>query len=193
MPSFSSSVPWSRNASYAEVLIHAPDDVQLSGRIKYNQSKIENGSITQYDHERKLWQLLFAPERTGLNELIVFAKRTTDVKSSSNAVVKFKLNVTSLGKSMKFPMIYTQFETTKCRIYTPLNGRLKKGSHVSIHCALPGAELIQLNIDSERIRSNDYLDPIFQSDIVVRSEEVIIYAKYIGNAHFTSLIRYLVE
>ena len=104
-PKSSATVPWIKNASYAEVLIHAPDDVQLSGRIEYNQSKIENGSLTQYDHERKLWQLLFAPERTGLHELIVFGKRTTDVKSSSTAVVKFNLNVTSLGKSMKFPMI----------------------------------------------------------------------------------------
>ena len=192
-PKFSSLVPWSKNASYAEVLIRAPTDIQLSGRIEYNTIKIENGCLAQFDHDRDLWQLLFAPERTGLHELTIYARRTIDINSSSNAVVTFNLNVTSLGKLIKFPMVYTQFEATKCRIYTPLHRRLKRGSSVSIHCILPDAELIQVTVDSRPIRSMDYQNSVFKSEIVVGSEEVTIYGKYSGHTQFTSLIRYTVE
>jgi hypothetical protein len=192
-PQSSSSALWSPNASYAEILIQAPDDVQLSCRIEYNNIKIENGSLAQFDNEKKVWQLLFAPEQIGLHELIIYAKRITDIDSLSNAVVKFNLDVTTLQKPMKFPMIYTQFETTKCRIYTPLNGILKKDSVVLIHCAIPGAELIQVTGYSKRVRSEDYDDSIFKREIIVGTEEVIIYGKYSGNAHYTSLIRYSVK
>jgi len=80
-----SNAIWPDNASYAEVLIQAPKEIQLSCNIEYNNVKIENGSLAQYNHEKQHWQLLFAPERTGSHELIVYAKQTTDSESSSKA------------------------------------------------------------------------------------------------------------
>jgi hypothetical protein len=192
-PRSSSSVIWSENASYAEILIQAPDDIQLSCRIEYNNVQIVNGSLAQYNHENQLWQLLFAPERTGLHELIIYAKRINDIESPSSAVIKFNLDVPILRKPMKFPMIYTQFETTKCRIYTPLNGILKKGSIILIHCVIPGATSTQLTIDSKRLPSEGYKNPILQREITVGSEDVTIYAKYDENLHYTGLIKYSVE
>jgi hypothetical protein len=192
-PQARSSAIWSDNASYAEILIQAPDDTQLSCRIEYNHIKIENGSLAQYNHEKGYWQLLFAPERTGVHELIIYAKRINDIESSSTSVVKFNLDVTKLRKPMKFPLIYTQFETTKCRIYTPLNGLLKKDSIIPLHCIIPGATSIQLTIDSKRLKSAGYEDPIFHQEITVGSEEVILYAKYGENPHYISLIKYSVE
>jgi hypothetical protein len=192
-PRSRSSAIWAENASYAEILIRAPDDIQLSCQIEYNNVKIENGSLAQYNYEKQLWQLLFAPERTGLHELIIYAKQTNDNESSSNAVVKFHLDVPILRQSMKFPMIYTQFETNKCRIYTPLNGILKKGSIIPIHCVIPGAISIQLTIDSKRLQSRGYEDPILQQEITVGSEDVTIFARYDENPHYTSLIKYFVE
>jgi hypothetical protein len=192
-PRSCSSAVWLENASYAEILIQTPDDIQLSCRIEYNGVQIENGSLAQYNYEKQLWQLLFAPERTGLHELIVYAKRINDIESSSSAVVKFNLDVTTLRQPIKFPMIYTEFETTKCRIYTPLNGILKKGSIIPIHCIIPGAMSIQLTVDSKRLRSEGYEDPILRREIFVGSEEVTIYAKYDENPHYISLIKYSVE
>jgi hypothetical protein len=64
--------------------------------MKYNNAKIENGSLAQFDNDKKLWQLLFAPEQTGPHELIVYAKRMNDSEASSEAVVKFNLNVNKL-------------------------------------------------------------------------------------------------
>jgi hypothetical protein len=82
---------------------------------------------------KKLWHLSFAPEWTGPHELIVYAKRTNDRESSSKSVVKFNLDATKLRRPMKFSMIYTQFQTKKCQIYTPMDGILKKDSVVPIH------------------------------------------------------------
>ncbi|CAF0737044.1 unnamed protein product [Adineta ricciae] len=55
---------WSDDIPYSEVLIRAPDDVQLSCSIQYKHQTVENGTLVQYDYERNAWQLLFAPEHT---------------------------------------------------------------------------------------------------------------------------------
>ena len=184
---------WPDNASYAELLIQAPDDVQLSCSIEYNNVKIENGSLAQFDHEKKHWQLLFAPQQTGLHKLIVYAKRMNDTKTSSEAVVKFTLNVIKLRQSIKFPIIYKQFQTTKCRIYTPLNGILKKGAVVPIHCVIPGATKVDLQSDSNWLKSEGYKDPILQRQITLDAKELTIYAKYGDKSNYDGLIKYTVQ
>jgi hypothetical protein len=181
---------WPENASYAEVLIQAPDDVILSCNIKYNDVKIENGSLAQFDHEKKLWQLLFAPEQTGPHELLIFAQRRDDTKSSSAAVVKFHLNVTELHRQIKFPITYTLFQTKRCQIYNPLDGILKTGSIVPIHCLIPGALDVNLRVDSKWLKSEGYTDQILQRQITVGSKEVIIYAKYEEKSNYNSLMKY---
>jgi hypothetical protein len=188
-----SNAIWPDNASYAEVLIQTPDDVILLCNIKYNNVKIENGSLAQYNHEKQHWQLLFAPEQTGPHELIVYANRTNDSKSSSEEVVKFSLNVTKLRRPMKFPLIYSQFQTKKCRIYTPIDGILKKGSVVPIHCVIPGAREVNLTTDSNWLKSEGYIDPVLQRQITVGSKEVTIYANYGENSSYDGLVKYTVQ
>jgi len=188
-----SSAIWPDNASYTEVLIQAPDDVTLSCDIKYNNSKIENGSLAQFDNDKKIWQLLFAPERTGPHELIVYAKRSNDSESSLAAVVKFNLDVTKLRRPMKFPIIYTQFQTTKCRIYTPMDGILKKDSVVPIHCVIPGAIDVNLKVDSNWLKSEGYADPVLQRQVTVGSQEVFIYAKYGEKSSYDGLVKYTIQ
>ena len=192
-PRSRSTAVWSDKASYAEILIQAPNDIQLSCSIEYKNETIENGTLAQYDHDKNLWQLLFAPERTGQHELFIFARRIDDNNTSANSVVRFHLNVTNLRQPMKFPVIYTQFKTTKCRLYTPLDGRLKKGSVVTFHCLIPDATSVTLSVDSKTLQPEGYADSILQKQITVGSEEVIIYAKYGQNPHYTSLIKYSVE
>jgi hypothetical protein len=181
---------WAENALYAEVLIQAPDDVTLSCNIKYNDVKIENGSLVQFDNVNKLWQLLFAPERTGSHELMVYAKRTDDTTSSSAAVVKFNLEVTELQQQMKFPITYTLFQTKRCQMYNPLDGVLKAGSTVPIHCLIPGALNVNVKVDSKWLKSEGYANPILQRQITVGSTDVIIYAKYEEKSNYNSLVKY---
>ncbi|CAF3584566.1 unnamed protein product [Adineta steineri] len=192
-PKHSANAVWNDDTSYAEVLIKAPDDVQLSCDIQYNDVIIENGSLAQFNNEKKLWQLLFAPERIGQYELIVYGKRTTDTASSSMPVVMFNLNVTELRHPMKFPTTYTPFERTKCQIYTPLDGILKKGSVVTIHCVIPNALDVRLDVDFKRIANEGYADSILQRQITVGSKEIVMYAKYEQESDYTRLAKYTVE
>jgi hypothetical protein len=152
--------------------------------------KIENGSLAQFDHEKKLWQFLFAPERTGPHEMLIFAQRRDDTKSSSAAVVKFHLNVTELHRQIKFPITYTLFQTKRCQIYNPLDGILKTGSIVPIHCLIPGAVDVNLTVDTKWLKSEGYTDQILQRQITVGSKEVIIYAKYEEKSNYNSLVKY---
>ncbi|CAF3717594.1 unnamed protein product [Rotaria socialis] len=188
-----SSAICSGNASYTEILMQAPDVIQLSCNIKYDNVEIENGSLAQFNKEKKLWQLLFAPERTGRHELNVYARKITDKESSLNAVVKFNLDVRKLQRPMKFPMTYNKFQIEKCQIYTPIEGILKKGSIVPIHCAIPGAKSVNLTVDSQLLNNEGYRGSILQREIQVGSKDVVIYAKYGKNLSFDSLIKYTVR
>ena len=190
-PRSSSSVVWPQDKSYAEVQIQAPDDVQLSGQIQYKNLQIQNGCLTQYIHDKRRWQLLFAPERFGRHELIVYAKRTAE--QSSTMVVKFQLDVTSLQSSIKFPMIYPQFYASKCQIYTPIGGPLPSNSTVLIHCFIPNAEDIQIAIDSKNFPVQNYENSIVKQTITVGSSDVTIYAKNPSDTHYTGLIQYSVQ
>jgi hypothetical protein len=192
-PRNSSHAIWPDNASYAEVLIQAPDDVQLSCGIKYENVEVKNGSIAQFDNNKKLWQLLFAPQQTGTHELIVYANRNTDTESTSAAAAKFYLEVTKLRRPIKFPLVYTKFQTNKCQIYTPIDGILKKGSVVPIHCVIPGATDVNLTVDSEWLKSEGYKDPILQRQVTVGSKEVTIYAKYGEKSSYDGLVKYTVQ
>ncbi|CAM4819275.1 unnamed protein product [Rotaria magnacalcarata] len=190
-PAHRSDATWAENASYTEVLIKAPDDVRLSGSIQYNHVTVENGSLAQFDNEKKLWQILFAPERTGKHEIIVFASKTNEEGSSS--VVRFNLDVTKLRRPMKFPVIYSAFQTAKCQLVTPIDGVLKKGAVVPIECVIPGAIDVNVTVDSKWIGSEGYKDPILQRKITVGSKEVGIYAKYGGTSSYNGLVKYNVE
>jgi hypothetical protein len=192
-PKNSANAVWSDNASYAEVLMQAPKEIQLSCQIQYKNVKVENGSLAQYNQEKQHWQLLFAPEQTGLHELIVFAKRIKDTQASADAVVKFNLDVTKLRRPIKFPMTYTEFQTRKCQIIDPVDGVLKKGSVVSIYCVIPGAIDVTVAVDSKMLESGGYSNHIFKRQVTVGSNDVIICAKYGQKSDYSGLVQYTVR
>ena len=181
------------NESYTEILIRAPDDIQLSGAIRYESVEVENGSLVQFHHQKRLWQLLFAPERTGLHELIVYARKVQESPPNWDAVVKFNLNVKELQRPIKFPVLYNKFRTTKCQIYTPIEGVLKKDSIIPIHCIIPGARSVNLTVDSRLLAYEGYRNPILKRQITTESKDVVIYGKYGQSASLDGLIKYTVS
>ena len=124
---------------------------------------------------------------------MIYAKRDSNNESSANSVVKFNLDVTKLRRPMKFPLIYTQFQSGKCQIYTPLDGILKKGSVVPIHCTIPGATDVNLTVDSDWLKSEGYTDPTLKRQITVGAKEVTLYAKYGQKSTYDGLIKYTVQ
>ena len=128
-PQDRATVIWPENASFTEIRMSAPSDVNLSCSIAFKDVKEANCGLAQFDNDKQQWQLLFAPQRTGQHKLIIYAQRQSDTQTSSSSVVQFNLNVTKLRNPIKFPVIYAKFSTNKCRIYEPLNAVLKKDAN----------------------------------------------------------------
>lgn len=187
------TVTWPDNVSYVEIRVRAPDDVNLSCDIEYDDVKEENGTLAQFDSAKDNWQLLFAPQRTGPHKLLVYARRENGAASTLSSVVQFQLDVTQLQQSIRFPLTYTKFQTNKCRILEPIHGTLKKGSVVLIHCIVPGATDVDAMIDSNWNGSGGYQDPIFKTRVTVGSKEVAIYAKYAQKSSYDGLFKYSVQ
>ncbi|CAF2692888.1 unnamed protein product [Rotaria sp. Silwood2] len=192
-PQNRATVVWPENASFTEIRMSAPTDVEFSCGTKLNDNQEENCALAQFDNDKQQWQFLFAPQRTGLHKLIIYARRQSDSKTSYGAVVQFDLTVTKLRKPIQFPLTYTKFQTNKCRIYKPLHGVLKKNAIVPIHCFIPGATNVDLQVDSKWIKTKGYEDPILKAEITVGSKDVAIYAKYGQNTSYDGLVRYSVE
>ncbi|CAF1624730.1 unnamed protein product [Didymodactylos carnosus] len=129
-----------QNASYTEVLLRAPKNIQLSGHIIYDKQKIDNGSLIQYDHDKELWQGLFAPQNTGLHKITIYAKENEN-SSISESVINFDLNVTDLKRFILFPKTYSQFQKTQCKIYEPFE--MKKV--LALRCIVKYLMLMLLN------------------------------------------------
>ncbi len=122
-----------------------------------------------------------------------FAKQTNGSESSSESVVKSNLNVTKFRRLMKFPLVYPQLQTKKCQIYTLIDGVLKKGVIVSIHCVIPGAINANLQADSNWLKIEDYTDPVLKRQVTAGSKEVIICAKYEEKSSYDGLVKYTVQ
>ncbi|CAF3768741.1 unnamed protein product [Rotaria socialis] len=184
---------WPNNASFAEIRISAPSDVELSCSIEFNGIKNENCALAQFDHDKHQWQLLFAPQCAGLHQLMIYGRRHSDSRTEFEAVAEFSLIVTKIRKPIIFPVTYTKFETTKCRIYEPLEGTLKKGAIIPFHCVIPGATEVDLQVDSKWVGVKGYEDPILKTGITVGSKDITVYARYGQNTNYDGLIRYSVK
>lgn len=193
-PRFSSMVTFDKNKSYAEVLIQAPNDIQLACSIK-NDSK--STCLAQFDASRQLWQCLFAPHKNGFHTLIIYANRILISNSLMN-VIELGLDASSKDFTQKkvLPTIYGKFVENRCQIFSPLDGILKPGTKVTIRCRIPNAVFVRISLDGVWLEEELLKNDIFKQQITVPEKEVIVYAQF-KNKPFThmyyGLIRYLVE
>ncbi|CAF4161955.1 unnamed protein product, partial [Rotaria magnacalcarata] len=75
----------------AEVLIRAPDDVELLGSLtNTREENVEGGHQVFYDRHKSLWRCKFAPNCDGMFDAQIFAKKKAD-KGQYTSAVKFKV------------------------------------------------------------------------------------------------------
>ncbi len=186
-PRHSSTASFNPTLGLAEVLVQAPSDTRLIGDITQASSdKIKNGCLVQYDTDRQLWQCLFAPQYSGFHVLTLYARRekheaikskTEDEKYAS----AFQLGLhapTDVIKGKTFPLTYGLFTERKCQIFEPLEGVLKSGSKVTIHCRIPGASCARLLLDGNWLSEDRIQDGIFKREITVPKQSVNIYVQF---------------
>ncbi|CAF3390850.1 unnamed protein product [Rotaria sp. Silwood1] len=193
-PRFSSIVLFDKNVSYAEVLVQAPNDVQLTCSIKNDH---KSTCLTQYDISRQIWQCLFAPCKIGFHTLIIYANRLLISNTLIN-VIELGVEVSSKDFIQKkiFPITYGKFIEYKCQIFSPLDGILKYGTKVTIHCRIPNAVYVRISLDGIWLEEMTLKNDIFKQQITVPQREIIVYAQF-SNKKLTNiyygLIRYLVD
>ncbi|CAF1179385.1 unnamed protein product [Rotaria sordida] len=193
-PRFSSIVFFDKNESYAEVLIQAPNDVQLICSIKNDH---KSTCLTQYDISRQVWQCLFAPYKIGFHTLIIYANRLLISNSLINVIeLGVDISLKDFLRKKIFPITFEKFIEYKCQIFSPLDGILKYGTKVTIHCRIPNASYVRISLDGIWLEEMTLKHDIFKQQITVPQREIIIYAQF-NNKNLTNiyygLIRYLVE
>lgn len=192
-PRFSNIILFDSCESLAEVLIQAPNDIQITCASK---DENESTCLCQYDAHRRIWQCFFAPCRSGFFTLIIFANRLS--KSSSSALI----NVMELGVEIPsknfhrqkiLPVTFGEFSEYKCQILSPLQGVLKRGKKVLIHCRIPQGYSGRISLDGSPLEDILIKDGIFKQEILVPQHEVVLYTKKSSSSNYSALIRYSIE
>lgn len=193
-PRFSSQVSFNTRQSFAEVLIQAPNNIQLTCSIKDDP---RSTSLTQYDYTRQVWQCLFSPYKSGFHTLIIFASEISAMNIFKNVI---ELGVEVFAKDFirgkTLPITFGKFTEYQCQILTPLEGILKRGRKVTIRCRIPNASSARISLDGIWLDEVKLKNEIFKQQINVPDREVIVYAQFIHNKRpktYDGLIRYVVE
>lgn len=193
-PRYSSYVAFDAKQSFAEVLIQAPNDVQLTCAVKDNP---RSTSLAQYDYNRQVWQCLFSPDKNGFHTLIIYASEISSTNLFKNVI---ELGVEILprefirGKSL--PTTFGKFAEYQCQILAPLEGTLKRGRKVTIRCRIPHATSARISLDGIWLDEVKLKNEIFKQQINVPDREVIVYAQFVHTKRqktYDGLIRYGVE
>jgi len=193
-PRYSSIVSFDAKQSFAEVLIHAPDNIQLTCSIK---DDARGTTLTQYDFSRQVWQCLFSPYKIGFHTLIVFANEISSVNLLKN-VLEFGLEINDKSslRSKCLPITFGKFTEHKCQLFSPLDGVLKRGTKVTIRCRMPNALSARISLDGIWLDEMKLKNDIFKQQINVPDREIIVYAQFIDKKKsktYDGLIRYSVE
>jgi hypothetical protein len=193
-PRFSSLIQFDTCESLAEIFIQAPYDIQI---ICASKDENISTSLTQFDASRQIWQCLFAPYKYGFYTLIIFANRLSISNSFVNVMeLGIDIPAKDFNRRKILPITYRKFIEYKCQIFSPLNGILKRGMKVTIHCRIPNASYGRISIDGIWLEEISIKDEIFKQEILVPEREIIIYAQFINKKfsnNYYGLIRYLVE
>ena len=192
---FSSIIQFDTCESLAEVFIQAPNDIQITCASK---TEDKSTSLTQFDASRQIWQCLFAPYQCGFYTLIIFATRLSNTNSSFVNVMELGIEIPAKDflRRKILPITYGKFVEYKCQIFSPLNGVLKRGTKVTIHCRIPNASYGRIAIDGIWLEEISIKNEIFKQEILVPEQEIIVYAQFINRKtsnNYYGLIRYLVE
>ncbi|CAF3823268.1 unnamed protein product [Adineta steineri] len=196
-PTNSLEVTFDKQRGFAEVLIRAPNDVVISSSLQKNNINSSNEQcLVQFLNEQQLWQCLFLPQRCGTHTVTIFGRRQNS-SDSGGCAIKFYLNVPLFRsvKLTKFPTTYKGFSDYKCELFEPLNGELKQGSQITIHCRIPEAISVRLILDdNEWLPEDGYNKETghFKKTITVPKQKITLNVKYKKETTYSTLVLYTV-
>lgn len=108
--------------THTEILIRAPNDVELVGRLAAeNNIRVPGGHCTYLDRRKAIWRCLFAPNRDGLFDAFILAKRRLDPGSYAIAV-RFRIKAKRIPiPPLSYPKTWQLFHDLDLQVETPRN------------------------------------------------------------------------
>ncbi|CAF1343855.1 unnamed protein product [Adineta ricciae] len=108
--------------AFAQILIKAPENVKLLGKLTDETGKVLNsGAQVYFSREEKIWKCNFAPDRSGLFEAAIMAKEKNDTGSYWSAV-SFKIDAKQIpSPNMSYPRTWKQFYDLDLKVLAPMN------------------------------------------------------------------------
>jgi hypothetical protein len=87
-----------------------------------------------------------------------------------------------------FPKVYSIFAEKQCFLNSPMTGSLTPGEAMEFSVKTPGAEAVSVNVNGKWHKLEDQGDGDFSGDVIPRTGQVILYAKYPGMTDFSGLL-----
>jgi len=108
--------------THIEILIRAPSDVELVGRLTVDKTvKILGGHCTFLDRRNGVWRCLFAPNRDGLFEAFILAKRRLD-PGGYNIAARFRIKAKRIPMPpLSYPKTWQLFHDLDLQVEIPRN------------------------------------------------------------------------
>ena len=141
----------SHGMTHARVLIRAPPDVVLMGKLKgIDGREIEGGGqVYCGDRRTSLWKCKFAPDRDGLFEATIYAKKQTDPDNYSS-VLEFKVEANQISlPPLSYPQTWQLFHDLNLRVKAPQNcSRVPWPEHASyVEVLIRASNDVELSCD----------------------------------------------
>jgi len=106
--------------NHTEILIKASENIELLGRLENERGqKVIGGDCVYYDRGKNIWRCQFAPDRDGLFDALIMAKRKSDPESYTPAV-SFKIEAKEIRlPPLCYPKTWQLFYDLDMKIETP--------------------------------------------------------------------------
>jgi hypothetical protein len=107
--------------THTDILIRAPSDVEIAGRLSIDTIKIPGGDCTSLDRRKGVWRCSFAPNRDGLFEACILAKRRLDPGTFTIAA-RFRIKAKRIPiPPLSYPKTWQLFHDLDLQVEIPRN------------------------------------------------------------------------
>jgi len=107
--------------THTDILIRAPSDVEIAGRLSIDTIKIPGGDCTSLDRRKGVWRCSFAPHRDGLFEAFILAKRRLDPGTFAIAA-RFRIKAKRVPiPPLSYPKTWQLFHDLDLQVEIPRN------------------------------------------------------------------------
>lgn len=196
-PANSPELTFDRQHGFAKLLIRAPPEVTISSSLEKNEIKTSDKQcLVQFINERQIWQCLFIPQQYGRHTVTIFGHLQNSSDNGKCAMeFHFDAPLYRPVKRTVFPETYSSFSTFKCELFEPLDGQLKQGSQVTIHCRVINAISVRLIFDDNEWLPEDGYDQTtghFKKIITVPKSKITLNVKNKAQLNYTTLLLYTI-